>query len=441
MTAAAAQAVKKSALASVQDAEQHLLLPTYDRYKVLLRRGKGVWLYDAEGKKYLDFLSGIGVNALGYGHPAVVKAIRQQTATGLLHISNLFFHDFQSELAQKLSKISGLERAFFTNSGTEAVEGALKLARAYAKAKAKTGKPKWRVLALENSFHGRTMGAVAATWTKKYREPFGPLMPGVEFVKFDDVADLEKKFDNTVCAILLEPLQGEGGIHFVSPAFLKKARALTQKSGALLIADEIQCGLGRTGKWFAFQWSGVKPDVVTLAKPIAGGLPLGAILCTQAVADVIHPGMHGTTFGGGPLACAVAVAVLNTIEKDHLLAHNAEVGAYLRGKLEQVAKKHAIVREVRGKGLMMGAELSDSEAAKFVARHMLENGVIANRTHEVVIRLLPPFIVEKKHVDILAKALDKALTAWDRQKPHVSQKKENVGHQKSAAKSGGKKGS
>ena len=425
----AAAAVKKSAFEAVQAAEQHLLLPTYDRYKVLLRRGKGVWLYDAQGKKYLDFLSGIGVNALGYGHPAVVKAIRKQTATGLLHISNLFFHDYQSELAQKLEKISGMERAFFTNSGTEAVEGALKLARAYAKAKAKTGKPKWRVLALENSFHGRTMGAVAATWTKKYREPFEPLMPGVEFVKFDDIADLEKKFDNTVGAILLEPLQGEGGIHLVSPAFLKRARALTQKSGALLIADEIQCGLGRTGKWFAYQWSGVKPDVVTLAKPIAGGLPLGAILCTQAVADVIHPGMHGTTFGGGPLVCAVGVAVLDTIEKDHLLAHNAEVGAYMREKLEAIAKKHSIIKEVRGKGLMMGAELADAEAAKFVARNMLENGVVANRTHEVVIRLLPPFIVEKKHVDIMAKTLDKALSAWESQR------------KKSAAKSGGKKGS
>jgi acetylornithine/N-succinyldiaminopimelate aminotransferase len=432
VSSAAAQAVKKSALASVKDAEQHLLLPTYDRYQVLLRRGKGVWLYDAEGNKYLDFLSGIGVNALGYAHPAVVSAIRKQTATGLLHISNLFFHDYQAVLAEKLAKISGMERAFFTNSGTEAVEGALKLARAYAKAKAKTGKPKWRVLALENSFHGRTMGAVAATWTKKYREPFGPLMPGVEFVKFDDVADLEKKFDNTVCAILLEPLQGEGGIHMVSAAFLKKARALTQKSGALLIADEIQCGLGRTGKWFAYQWSGVKPDVVTLAKPIAGGLPLGAILCTQAVADVIHPGMHGTTFGGGPLACAVAVAVLDTIEKQHLLAHNTEVGAYMRSKLEEIAKKHAIVREVRGKGVMMGVELTDAEAAKSVARNMLENGVVANRTHEVVIRLLPPFIIEKKHVDIMAKAFDKALYGWE-----ATQKSDK----KSAARSGGRKGS
>jgi acetylornithine aminotransferase/acetylornithine/N-succinyldiaminopimelate aminotransferase len=431
VTAAAATAVKKSALASVQAAEQHVLLPTYDRYKVLLRRGKGVWLYDAEGKKYLDFLSGIGVNALGYAHPAVVKAIRKQTATGLLHISNLFFHDFQAELAEKLAKISGMERAFFTNSGTEAVEGALKLARAYAKAKTKTGKPKWRVLALENSFHGRTMGAVATTWTKKYREPFGPLMPGVEFVKFDDVADLEKKFDASVCAILLEPLQGEGGIHLVSPAFLKKARALTQKSGALLIADEIQCGMGRTGKWFAYQWSGVKPDVVTLAKPIAGGLPLGAILCTQTVADVIHPGMHGTTFGGGPLACAVAVTVLDVIEKQHLLAHNAELGAYMRGKLEALAARHAVVKEVRGKGLMMGVELRDAEAAKFVAKAMLDNGVVANRTHEVVIRLLPPFIVEKKHVDIMAKAFDKALSQWESQQQSPK---------KSAAKSRGGKG-
>ena len=409
-----AKQARKSPLAGVESAEQHVLLPTYDRYKVLLRRGKGVYLFDADGNRYLDFLSGIGVNALGYAHPAVMKAIREQTATGLLHISNLFFHDYQARLAAKLERISGLDRAFFTNSGTEAVEGALKLARAYARAKAKKGhRPRWRVLALENSFHGRTMGAVAATWTKKYREPFGPLMPGVEFVRFDDVSDLTRKFDGSVCAILLEPLQGEGGIHLLSNAFLKRARALTRQAGALLIADEIQCGLGRTGKWFAYQHSGIHPDIVTLAKPIAGGIPLGAILTTEAVAGVIHPGMHGTTFGGGPLACAVAVAVLDTIERERLLHHNATLGAYLRGKLEAVARKHPSVREVRGLGLMAGVELHDAEAAKFVMRTMLEHGIVVNRTHDVVIRLLPPFIIQRKHADEVARGLDQVLTGWE----------------------------
>ncbi len=303
-------------LATVQKAEAAHLIPTYERYPVLLTHGRGVYLWDANGKRYLDLLSGIGVNGLGHTHPAVKKAIVKQ-AGKMLHTSNLFFHEYQAELAAKLTKISGLDRAFFTNSGTEAIEGALKIARAYAQVHNTNGSgPKWRIIALDNSFHGRTYGALSVTGQKKYRAPFEPVVPGVRFVKLNDVADLEKKFDHTVCAVLVEPIQGEGGIRPLTQEFLQRARELTKKSGALLIADEIQSGLGRTGKWFAYQHVGIQPDIVALAKPIAGGLPLGAILASSEAAAAFHPGMHGTTFGGGPLTSAVAVAVLNTIEKD-----------------------------------------------------------------------------------------------------------------------------
>jgi len=406
-------------LASVKKAEAGTLLPTYDRYQVLLRRGRGVYVYDAEGRRYLDFLSGIGVNALGYGHPAIVRAIEEQVARGLLHTSNLFFHDYQAELARKLEAISGLDRAFFTNSGSEAVEGALKLARAHARLKAGTRKllrpgfqKKTHVVALENSFHGRTFAALSTTWTKKYRAPFAPLMQGVRFVKFNDVADLERKLDASVCALIVEPVQGEGGIHNVSREFLTRARALTHKHGALLIADEIQSGLGRTGKWFAYQHAGIRPDIVTIAKPLGGGLPLGAFLTTDAVAKAIKPGLHGTTFGGGPLTCAVALAVLSTIESEGLLRHVANIGAYLRARLEELQARHALVREIRGLGLMIGVELADAEAAKFVAREAMAHGLIVNRTHEVVIRLLPPFIIERKHVDELVRTLDQLLRRY-----------------------------
>src|SRR4051794_9851594 len=276
---------------SVKKSEAGVLVSTYDRYPVLMKRGRGVHLYDSENKRYLDFLSGIGVNALGYAHPAITRAIAQQSRK-LIHTSNLFFHDYQGELAKQLAEISGLDRAFFSNSGTEAWEGALKFARAYAQATNSNGhKAKWRVLAMENSFHGRTFGSLATTGQEKYRKPFLPLMPGVEFVKFNDVADLKNKFDNTVCAIALEIIQGEGGIQPVTEEFLKTARKLTKQTGALLLADEIQSGLGRTGKYFAYQQFGVVPDVVTVAKPLAAGIPLGAILTTEAVASAVHPGM------------------------------------------------------------------------------------------------------------------------------------------------------
>src|SRR5450432_4723079 len=339
-------------LETVVRAEEKLLLPTYDRHKILFTRGRGVYLWDSKGKRYLDFLSGIGVNALGHAHPAIQKVLKQQ-AGKLIHTSNLFFHEYQAELAKKLTKISGLDRAFFCNSGTEAWEGALKLARAYARTQNNNGhKAKWRLLALENSFHGRTFGSLATTGQEKYRQPFAPMMPGVGFVGFNDVEDLKRQFDGSVCAICLETIQGEGGIYPVSPEFLRTARELTKRTGALLILDEIQCGLGRTGKYFAYQHYGVKPDIVTVAKPLAAGLPLGAILTTNRVAGGMHPGMHGTTFGGGPLACAVAIEFL--CQLDGLLGHVTKLGKYFLAQLKQLQAKHSSIREIRGMGLMLG---------------------------------------------------------------------------------------
>jgi acetylornithine/N-succinyldiaminopimelate aminotransferase len=394
-------------LASVIRSEQKLLLPTYDRHKILVDRGRGVYLWDADGRRYLDFLSGIGVNALGYGHPRIQAVIKRQ-ASRLIHVSNLFFHEYQSELAKRLTKYSGLDRAFFCNSGTEAWEGALKLARAYARVNNSNGhKPKWRILALDNSFHGRTFGSLATTGQAKYRVPFAPLLPGVGFVTFNDVEDLKRKFDSSVCAICLETIQGEGGIRPIAPEFLQLARKLAESTGALLILDEIQCGLGRTGRWFAYQHYGVKPDIVTVAKPLAAGLPLGAILTTNRVATAFHPGMHGTTFGGGPLACAVAIEFLRVAEK--LLPHVREVGEYFQAQLEWMKAKHGCVREVRGKGLMLGMELDSTDAAKSVVSQLMQRHILINRTNETVLRFLPPYVIRKQHVDEVIRELDSAL--------------------------------
>jgi acetylornithine/N-succinyldiaminopimelate aminotransferase len=401
--ATAASAVKKASLRAsksdsiLRDADK-FLLPTYKRQPIVFTHGRGCYVYDSRGRKYLDFLGGIAVNALGHAYPRVVKVIRREAGRAI-HLSNLFHNSFQGPLARKLAAWSGMDRVFFANSGAEAIEGSLKLARLHGRTSADApASParKYRMLALDNSFHGRTFGAVSVTATEKYRLPFAPLVPGVEFVRFNDVADLESKFDDTVCAILFETIQGEGGIHPVSEEFWNRARALATKNGALLIADEIQCGLGRTGRYFAYQKFSSNPDVVTVAKPLAAGLPLGAILTSETVAQKVSPGLHGTTFGGGPLACATALEFLNIIEDEKLLENIRARGVELREGLSKLVMKFPFIREIRGEGLILGIELS-IDGAPFV-QEALRKGLLINCTHDFTLRFLPPYLVTRAQV-------------------------------------------
>ena len=397
------------------------LMNTYKRPPVVFTRGQGCYLYDHRGRKYLDFLGGLAVNALGHAHPRLVRVIRREAARAV-HVSNLFHNPFQGPLARKLAQWSEMDRVFFTNSGTEAVEGALKLARLYARQKAggtSSGGVKTRILALENSFHGRTFGALAITAPAKYREPFAPLVPGVEFVRFNDVADLEAKFDSTVCAVVLETIQGEGGIFPVSEAFWQRARELATQHDAAFIADEIQCGLGRTGRAFAYLGFAGRPDIVVVAKPLAGGLPLGAVLAREQFAAAFSPGLHGSTFGGGPLVCAVALEFLTAVEEENLLANIRARGDELRAGLTRLAAKFDFVRELRGEGLMLGLELA-VEGAPYVAE-ALRRGLIVNCTHDSTLRLLPPFIITARHVDEFLAKLETVLSKTRRPKPAPAQ--------------------
>jgi acetylornithine aminotransferase/acetylornithine/N-succinyldiaminopimelate aminotransferase len=377
---------------------EKFLLPTYKRPPVVMTHGRGAYVFDSTGKRYLDFLGGIAVNALGHAHPRIVRVIRREAARAI-HLSNLYHNAFQGPLARKLTEWSGLDRVFFTNSGTEAIDGAMKLARLLGRKPeepAGTTAKKHRFLALENSFHGRTFGAISVTSTEKYRLPFAPVVPGVEFVRFNDPTDLEAKFDDTVCGILIETVQGEGGIYPVSEAFWNRARALATQHGAFLIADEIQCGLGRTGRYFAYQKFSSKPDMALVAKPLAAGLPLGAILTTEAVACRVSPGMHGTTFGGGPMACAAAIEFLHVVESEKLLDNIRVRSEELGEGLTKLASKFAFVREIRAEGLMIGIELS-VEGAPFVAEAM-QRGLLINCTHDSTLRLLPPLIITRAQV-------------------------------------------
>ena len=393
-------------LDEIRAAESRLLLQTYERNPILFVRGEGVHVIDEDGIKYLDLLSGIGVNALGYGHPAIEKAIAEQSRA-LIHTSNLFYHEGQAGLALRLTERTGMDRVFFSNTGTEAWEGALKLARAHAGLLRSEGRNiGTKFLALEQSFHGRTFGSMSTTYKAKYREPFAPGVPGVEFVRFNDVADLRAKFSEEVCAILVESIQGEGGIQPLTQEFFAEARALASSTGALLIVDEIQSGMGRTGKWCAYQHYGIQPDITTLAKPLAGGVPIGAVLCTEEVARAIHAGMHGTTFGGGPLACAVAIAVIDTIERDGLLTHATEVGEYFLAQLRSLAARHEAIIDVRGKGLMVAAELDSADLAKLTVAEMLKKHILINCTSDTVLRFLPPYVLERADVDTAIQALD-----------------------------------
>lgn len=398
-----------TSLTDLQSAEQNLLLQTYGRYPLQLTRGEGVHLYDEHDNAYLDLLSGIGVSALGYGHPAITNAITAQANT-LIHTSNLFYHRGTTELALRLTEITGLDRAFLCNSGTEAWEGALKIARAHAGLLRREGKTiGTKFIALESSFHGRTMGSVATTHKALYREPFGPVMPDVVFVPHNDVAALKAAFSDEVCGICIEVLQGEGGINWISEEFLQTARNLCDSTGALLLLDEIQSGMGRTGNWCAYQAFSVRPDITTLAKPLAGGIPMGALLCTEEAARAITPGMHGTTFGGNPFACAVAIAVIDEIKRTNLLDYVNEIGTYFIAQLNTLKSTHDTVAEVRGAGLMLGLDFHSADVAAAVHQGLLDARIITNRTHDTVIRFLPPYLITREHVDQAISAITKIL--------------------------------
>jgi acetylornithine/N-succinyldiaminopimelate aminotransferase len=374
--------------------EQKFLLQTYNRYPVVFERGKGVFLFDLDGKKYLDFVAGLGVNALGHAHPRIVKVIREQAARAI-HLSNLYYNEYQALLAEKLCGLSGLHRVFFSNSGTEAIEGSIKLARLAGHRAG--GEAKSRLVALEGSYHGRTFGSMSLTGQDKYRKGFEPLLDEVKFVPQNDVAALRSAVNDETCAIVLEPIFGEGGIYECSTAFLQECRALADRHHAALIFDEIQCGLGRTGNIFAFQTFGVMPDIVAIAKPIAAGLPLGAFLAKENFASAISVGQHGTTFGGGPLACRVALEYLAILEDDRLLENVARVGAYLQQELKLLTERFAAAEEVRGRGLIQGLQLG--VPARPIVEQALAKGVLFNSTQDTVLRFLPPFLLQEKHVD------------------------------------------
>jgi predicted acetylornithine/succinylornithine family transaminase len=392
----------------IAERERQYLLQTYNRYPVVLTRGKGVFLYDIEEKRYLDFVSGLGVNALGHAHPRIVKAIREQAAK-LVHVSNLYYHEYQGPLAEKLCALaggsSGMTRAFFSNSGTEAIEGSIKLARLAGHRAG--GEAKSRLVALEGSYHGRTFGALSLTGQDKHRKGFEPLLEDVTFVKQNDLEGLRAAVNDNTCAIVLEPIFGEGGIYECSVEFLQECRALADRHKVALIFDEIQCGLGRTGTIFAFQSFGVTPDIVAIAKPIAAGLPLGAFIAKEEFATAISPGQHGTTFGGGPLACRIALEFLAIVEDEKLLENVNKVGAYLQQELKEVVEKKAAAIGVRGRGFIQGIELEIP--ARPIVDAALAEGVLFNSTHDTVVRFLPPFLMEEKHIDKGIRVLKKLL--------------------------------
>ena len=397
----------------IRSLEEEHLFPTYKRYDLFVSHGAGAYVFDLKGRKYLDFLAGIAVNSLGYNHPRLVRVLQDQ-GQRIIHCSNLFYHPYQGALAKKLTQISGMSRVFFTNSGAEAIEAALKISRAYAHRQGKDDKV--GILALKNSFHGRTFGALSITAQEKYQAPFRPLVPEVEILEEITVPALEKAFSDHIGAMVLEPIQGEGGIHPMTVDFLQAARELCTRHDALLVFDEIQCGLGRTGKYFAFQNFGVEPDLVTLAKSLAAGYPLGAVLGNQRVAESLQPGDHGTTFGGGPLACRLALEVLDVINDEGLLGHVAQVGDHLARGLKDLAVRHRTIGEVRAFGLMLGADLGPS--AKVVVQRLLRAGVIANAAHETVLRLLPPFIITGEQVNEFLRVLDEVLTEVEAETSH-----------------------
>ncbi|SEH27458.1 acetylornithine transaminase [Selenomonas sp. KH1T6] len=387
-------------------------LPVFNRYEIVLDHGEGAYVWDHNGKKYLDFLGGIAVNVLGHNHPALVKAVSEQ-AGKMLHCSNLYYTQPQADAADKLARLSGLEDAkvFFGNSGAEANEGAIKLARKFAHAK---DPEKSQIITAWMSFHGRTLATLTATGQPHYQEGVGPLPEGFDYVHYNDIAELESMMSDKTCAVMLETIQGEGGVYPPNPGYLQKVRELCDKHGALLIFDEIQAGIGRSGKFFAYDKYGVKPDIVTLAKGLAGGVPIGAFVARGEVAKVMKPGDHGTTFGGNPLACAAANVVLDTVPKAEFLGQIEKVGGYFKQQLVKLQEKFpSLIKEVRGEGLILGAELSKDNIGRDIVNDCLAEGVIINCTVGKVLRFIPPLIITEEHVDEVIGALEKVLPKYN----------------------------
>lgn len=383
---------------------ENSLVHTYNRFPVVLDRGEGVYLYDTDGKKYLDFAAGIAVSGLGYGNPEFNGALKDQIDQ-LIHSSNLYYNTTCGKAAKALKEISGMDRVFFTNSGTEAIEGALKAARKYAW---KKGTGRYQFIAMENSFHGRSMGALSVTEHEAYRTPFEPLIPGVSFARFNDLDSVRELVTEKTCAIILEPLQGEGGINTASEKFMKGIRELCDKEGILMICDEIQCGMGRTGSMFAWQSYGTKPDIMAMAKAIGSGVPVGAFAMTEEVAKYsLEPGDHGTTYGGNPLACAAVAKTIEIFRREKITDHVQEVGAYLTLRLKELVETCDGALEQRGKGLIQGLKVRRS--AGEICAAALKEGLLVISARSDVIRLVPPLIVKKEHVDELMEKLKKVL--------------------------------
>ena len=386
----------------IETAEEKLI-HTYNRYQIVLDKGDGVRLYDTDGKEYLDFGAGIAVFALGYNNKEYNDALKAQIDK-LIHTSNYFYNEPAVMAAKALTKASGMDRVFFTNSGTESIEGAIKLVKKYAYLK--TGRTDSEIIAMHHSFHGRSMGALAVTGNKHYQEAFGPMIPGIKFANYNDLESVKQLVNDKTCAIIFETVQGEGGIYPATNEFIQGVRKLCDEKGILLILDEIQCGMGRTGTMFAYEQYGVKPDILTVAKALGCGVPIGAFLATEEVAKALVPGDHGTTYGGNPLACAAATKVFEVFEKQNILANVKEVSAYLEKKLEELVGEYDFIVERRGLGLMQGLELSISP--KDVIAKALDNGLILFSAGTNVIRMVPPLVITKSDVDEMIEKLKKS---------------------------------
>jgi len=385
--------------------EKKYLMDTYNRYPIMLVKGEGTRVWDSEGNAYLDFVAGIAVNSLGHCHPALVEAIKKQAET-LIHCSNLYWNEKQIELAKMISENSFGGKVFFANSGAEANEGAIKLARKYASLK--YGGKRYKIITAKNSFHGRTFGALTATGQEKYHKGFGPLLAGFKYVPLNDIEALYEAVDDEVCAIMLEVIQGEGGIHEATPEYVKAVRKICDENDLLFILDEVQTGIGRTGKLFGYEHYGVVPDIMTLAKGLGGGFPIGAIVAKEDKA-VFEPGDHASTFGGNPLACAAGITVLNEVTKDGFLESVDKKGKYFREGLETLQKKHKVMKEIRGKGLMVGCEVDLEDASEIVLK-ALEKGLLINSVSHNVLRFVPPLIVTEEEIDEALQILDDVLS-------------------------------